>query len=51
MAEQQLNRADIGSGFQQMHSERVAQRMGGNRLADAGTTASLLAGLFDRIFG
>src|SRR2546425_2376136 len=47
MAQQQLNRADVRSRFQQMHSERVTHRMGADWLADAGESARLLAGEFD----
>ena len=48
MAEQQLNGADIGAGFQKMNRECVPQGMRSDRLADAGEPASLLAGQFDR---
>ena len=35
MTEQQLDRAKIGAGLQQVNSERVAQGMRRDRLADA----------------
>src|SRR5580700_6319409 len=47
MAEQQLDGAQIGAGFQQMHREGVAQRMRGNRLADAAQQPHCPAGVFD----
>src|SRR6516164_1792947 len=36
MAEQQLNGADIGTGFKQMDGERMSQRMRRDRLSKAG---------------
>ena len=47
MAEQQLDGADIGAGFQQMDREGVPHGMRRDRLADAGELAGLLAGKFD----
>src|SRR5439155_11854185 len=47
VAKQQLNRADIGSGFQQMHGEGVPHRMRADRLANAREASSLLTGKFD----
>src|ERR1700687_5215800 len=47
VAEQQLNRADVGSRFQQMDGKRVAHRMRADRLANAGEAPSLLTGEFD----
>src|ERR1700687_4854277 len=44
VAEQQLNRADVGSRFQQMDGKRVAHRMRADRLANAREAPSLLAG-------
>ena len=51
MAEQQLNGADIGAGFQQVDGEGVPQRMRAYRLADAGDAAGFLAGEFDGASG
>ena len=58
MAEQQLNGAHVGAGFQQMDRECVAQRMRRDRLGDAGSadapfgrpasTASLVIGFSGR---
>jgi hypothetical protein len=36
MAEQHLDNADVGAGFEQMSSEAVAQRMNGDRLVARG---------------
>ena len=47
MAEQQLDGAQIGAGFQQVNGEGVAQRMRRDRLADAGPLTGLPAGAFD----
>jgi hypothetical protein len=47
MTEQQLDGAQIGSGFQQMHRERVAQCVRGDRLADAAPPRDLPAGQID----
>ncbi len=45
MTEQQLDRAHVGAGFEQVRGKRMAQRMRRDGLADAGTTAGVLAGL------
>ena len=47
MAEQQLDRAEIGAGLQQVNRERVAQRMRRNRLADAALQAHFPTGAID----
>ena len=51
MAEQQLNGTNVGSGFQQMHGERVAHRMRADRFTDAGDMAGLLIDTVDSISG
>ena len=45
LAEPELNRAHIGTGFQQVGGERVAQGMGGDLLAQPGALARLAAPL------
>ena len=47
MTEQQLDGAQIGSGFEEMHRERVAQCVRGDRLADAAPPRDLPAGQID----
>jgi hypothetical protein len=47
MTEQQLDGAYISSGFQQMHGEGVAQRVRGDRLANAAPPRDLPAGQID----
>ena len=47
MAEQQLDGAQIGAGFQQVNREGVAQRMRRDRLADAALRPDLPAGAID----
>ena len=47
MAEQQLDRAEVGAGLQQVNRERVAQRMRRNRLADAALQAHFPTGAID----
>ena len=47
MAEQQLDRAQVGAGFEQMHGEPVAQRVGREALANAGALQGVVAGLAD----
>ena len=49
MAEQQLNGADIGAGFQQMNREGMAQRMRRDRLGEVGAPMCLLTSVFDGI--
>jgi hypothetical protein len=51
MAEQQLNGTNVGSGFQQMHCERVAHGMRADRFTDAGDMAGLLTDTVDSISG
>ncbi len=51
MAEQELNGADVRSGFEQVNGEGVAQSVRGNRLGDAGPEPSLLASAFHGVFG
>lgn len=48
MAEQQLNGADVGAGFQEMDREGVPQRMGRNRLGNPGSPMGLPAGAVHR---
>ena len=43
MPQQQLNRAQIRSCFEQMRGEAMAQRVGMNRLVDAGPLGGLVA--------
>jgi hypothetical protein len=47
MAEQQLDRAQIGAGFQQMNCEGMAQGMRGDPLRNPGTMACRQASLRD----
>ena len=49
MAEQQLNGADVSTGFEQMYSERMTQQMRGDRFGNPAAAPSLLTGLFYRI--
>ena len=49
MAEQELNGADVGAGFQQMDREGVSHRMGRNGFGDAATSLRLLARQFHRV--
>ena len=51
MAEQQLDGAQVGAGFQQMHGEPVAQRVGREALANAGALQGGPAGLGGRVAG
>ena len=51
MAEQQLNRADVGAGFQEMDGKRVAQRMGRDGLGNPGPPMRALRGLPHRVTG
>ena len=51
MAEQQLNRADIGAGFEHVNGEGMPQAVRGNGLANREARACFLAGQFDRVFG
>jgi len=51
VAEQQLDGAQVGAGFQQMDREGVAQRMRGDRLGEAGETVRLAAGVADSVPG
>ena len=45
MTHEQLDLAHIGTGFEQVRGEAMAQRMRRDRLVDAGHAVSLLAGL------
>jgi hypothetical protein len=45
VAQQQLNGADIGSGFEQVNSEGVPQTVRRSHLGNGTTTASFLTGL------
>ena len=45
MAEQQLNGAHVGPGFEQVHGKRVPQRVRGNRFREAGSPPRLPARL------
>jgi len=47
MAEENLNGAEIHSGFQQVSGKGVPQRMRMNRLGDAGVLPGFLAGAED----
>jgi hypothetical protein len=47
MAQQDLNGAQIGAGFQQMSGEAVTQRVGMNLFLDAGSLGGSLAGVPD----
>jgi len=47
MTGQQLDGTQIGSGFQQMHRERVAQSVRGDRLSDAAPPRDFPAGQID----
>ena len=47
MTEQQLDGAEIGTGFQQMNGEGVAQRVRRNRFIDAAQQSHLPAGPVD----
>jgi hypothetical protein len=47
MAEQNLDDANVGASRQEMSSETVPQRMGGDRLADPGSPARQGIGLYD----
>jgi hypothetical protein len=49
MPEQELNRADVRAGFEEMDREGVAERMRRDRFRDRAPLARLLAGLLDRI--
>src|SRR5215471_3873190 len=51
MAHQQLNRAHVSAGFQQMASKSVAHGMGCDRLGDTATVPCLLARQFHGIGG
>ena len=51
MAEQQLNGADIGAGFEQMNGEGVPQAVRGNWLANREAEAGFLTGQFHGIPG
>ena len=44
MSKQQLDRAKVRSGFEQMNGKGVAQGMGGDRLDDSGSPPRRLAG-------
>ena len=47
MSEQQLDGAQVGAGFEQMHGEPVAQQVGREALANAGALQGVVAGLAD----
>ena len=47
MPEQQLNRADVRAGFQQVHGKGVPERMRRHRLGETAATAGLSAGAVD----
>ena len=49
MAEQELDGAHVGAGLEQMAGERVAQRVGGQALGNAGQAQGSLAGLCDGV--
>ena len=49
MSEQDLNGAEIHSGFQQVSGKGVPQRMRMNRLGNAGVLPGFLAGAEDRL--
>src|SRR5712692_1159496 len=49
MAEQQLNRADVGPAFEQMYGKRMSKQMGRNEFGNPGTAASFLTRLFDGV--
>ena len=51
VTQQQLDGANIGPGFQQVHRKRVTHRMRADGFADAGEPASPLARVFDRARG
>ena len=51
MAEQQLNRTDVCASFQEVDGERVAQRMGRDRLGNAAASMGLPAGLVHGVGG
>jgi hypothetical protein len=51
MPKEQLNRADIGAGFEQMYRERVSQRMGRDGFENATPLVRLLAFLFHSASG
>ncbi len=48
MAEQELNRADVGAGFEQVYGKRVPHRMRGNGFGNPRAAVGFLARLFDR---
>ena len=48
MAQQQLDGTQIGTGFQQVNRECVAQRMRRDRFADAGPLSGVPTGAFNR---
>jgi hypothetical protein len=48
MAEQHLDDADVGAGFEQMRGEAVAQRVNGDRLAQIGLVCGHAAGPLQR---
>ena len=51
MAEQQLDGAQVGAGFQQMDREGVAQRVRGDWLGKPGQPVRLAAGVADGVAG
>ena len=50
MAQQQLNGADIGSGFEQVNGKGVPQTVRCSRLGNGTTAAGFLTGLLHGIF-
>ena len=51
MAEQELDNADVDAGLEQMHCEPVSQRVGSDRLGQAGQREGLQAGPLDGVRG
>jgi hypothetical protein len=47
MAQQELDRTDVGASFEQVRSEAVSKHVGSNRLGDATVAPSELAGVLE----